>query len=223
MEADAVLSLFDSLWYYPQMLSQVNPNPQIDQNNLVSNSPPQLRRIHTRSKSEELFTTNAISISISSPDSVILKPTCLETILSQKEFQPETPKLKGLNYRKIRKQKRALSKSLSELEFEELKGFMDLGFVFSAEDRADSSLVEIIPGLQRLGQKQEDDAVADHGSGEMSRPRSRPYLSEAWQESDEQLKQPLVKWKIPIRQVNSEVDMKDSLKWWAHTVASAVR
>ncbi|MCL7043829.1 hypothetical protein MKW94_016938 [Papaver nudicaule] len=41
-------------------------------------------------------------------------------------------------------------KSLSDLEFEELKGFMDLGFVFSEEDRNSS----LIPGLQRLGNKE---------------------------------------------------------------------
>ncbi|KAK7265997.1 hypothetical protein RIF29_18635 [Crotalaria pallida] len=54
-----------------------------------------------------------------------------------------SPKKKNNDTRK----KRRGSKSLSDLEFEELKGFVDLGFVFSEEDK-DSSLATIIPGLQ---------------------------------------------------------------------------
>ncbi|KAK6142336.1 hypothetical protein DH2020_022684 [Rehmannia glutinosa] len=43
------------------------------------------------------------------------------------------------------------SRSMSELELEELKGFMDLGFVFSDhEEEMDSRLVSIIPGLQTI-------------------------------------------------------------------------
>ncbi|GFS45552.1 hypothetical protein Acr_00g0096730 [Actinidia rufa] len=60
------------------------------------------------------------------------------------------------------------SKSLSELEFEELKGFMDLDFVFSEEDTG-SRLVSVIPGLQRLGRKAKEEASDDNII-------SRPYL-----------------------------------------------
>ncbi|KAM1105151.1 hypothetical protein ACFX13_013746 [Malus domestica] len=42
-----------------------------------------------------------------------------------------------------RRKKKSESKSLTDLQFEELKGFMDLGFVFSEEDK-DSNLVSII-------------------------------------------------------------------------------
>ncbi|KAL5078496.1 hypothetical protein RYX36_006917, partial [Vicia faba] len=68
------------------------------------------------------------------------------------------------------------SKSLSDLEFEELKGFMDLGFVFSEEDK-DSNLVSIIPGLQRFGKKDEEqeEDVCDESMIQ------RPYLSEDWE------------------------------------------
>ena len=64
------------------------------------------------------------------------------------------------------------SKSWSELEFEELKGFMDLGFVFSEEDK-DSSLVSVVPRLQRLGIKANEEVSDDNII-------SRPYLSESW-------------------------------------------
>ena len=43
------------------------------------------------------------------------------------------------------------SKSLTSLEFEELKVFMDLGFVFFEKDKDYLKLVSILPGLFRLG------------------------------------------------------------------------
>ncbi|KAM2560756.1 hypothetical protein COP2_012763 [Malus domestica] len=62
-----------------------------------------------------------------------------------------------------------------DLQFEELKGFIDLGFVFSEEDK-DSNLVSIIPRLQRLGKK---DDSRDESFDESA--ITRPYLSEAWE------------------------------------------
>ncbi|XP_039169604.1 uncharacterized protein LOC120293883 [Eucalyptus grandis] len=125
-----------------------------------------------------------------------------------------------------RAKRRTLTKSLSELEVEELKGFVDLGFVFLEEDRVDSSLVSIIPGLQRLGNKikdgEEDDEDGDEKltAGE-SVVVARPYLSEAWEWWEEKRKEdPLMNWKVPA--LGNKTDMKESLKWWAHTVASTV-
>ncbi|KAI3465855.1 hypothetical protein Pfo_022518 [Paulownia fortunei] len=120
-----------------------------------------------------------------------------------------------------RRKRRRSSRSLSELEFEELKGFMDLGFLFSDKDK-DSRLVSIIPGLQRLGKNEEKEL--DKGLREVSVPR-RPYLSEAWDvlEDDEKgvIKNPLVDWRIPA--FGDEMELKDHLRSWAHTVASTVR
>ncbi|MCL7032807.1 hypothetical protein MKW94_028789 [Papaver nudicaule] len=123
------------------------------------------------------------------------------------------------------------SKSLSDLEFEELKGFMDLGFVFSEEDK-NSSLVSIIPGLQRLGNKenliteQEEDKsrTLDRAENNKSVSIQRPYLSEAWAVLENKRKEeklPLINWQVP--KLDSEIAMKFHLKNWAHTVASAVR
>ncbi|KAL0442620.1 UNVERIFIED_CONTAM: hypothetical protein Slati_1984700 [Sesamum latifolium] len=217
MEPAAVINLFDSLWSYLQIFKQQptsspdqNPPPQIQHTSPKPRFSSQLT-IHTRSKSDHhlLFPDNAVFLT-SSPNSV-LKPH-LQTVLSDKEISLETPQQfkklprKGL----ISRKKKVLSKSLSELEFEELKGFMDLGFVFSEEDR-ESGLVEIIPGLQRLG--------ADGRKEE----KLRPYLSEAWEVLNRrrEMESPLMKWRVPA--VSNEIDMKDNLKWWAHTVASAVR
>ncbi|KAI4332515.1 hypothetical protein L6164_017418 [Bauhinia variegata] len=92
---------------------------------------------------------------------------------------------------------------------------MDLGFVFSEEDK-DSNLALIIPGLQRLGMNEEEKEGFDKNSA-----IPRPYLSEAWEVLDQKKEKPLGNWRIPS--LSNEVSMKDSLKCWAHAVASAVR
>ncbi|PON96478.1 hypothetical protein TorRG33x02_077510 [Trema orientale] len=142
---------------------------------------------------------------------------------------------KKVNKRRRRKVRNSTSKSLTDLEFEELKGFMDLGFVFTEEECRDSKLVSIIPGLQRLaGKKQSenngqnrgevdgDDQAQDQDIGSLV---SRPYLSEAWDVLDIQRKKeksPLMSLKIPIS--GNEIDMKDHIRFWAHSVAlSTVR
>lgn len=120
------------------------------------------------------------------------------------------------NIKKVVKKKRG-SKSLSELECEELEGFMDLGFVFSEEDK-NSDLVSIIPGLRRLGKKygeQEEDDVCDESVIQ------RPYLSEAWEVYEREKENSLMNWKVPA--MKNEADMKNSLRLWAHNVASMVR
>ncbi|GAB2285437.1 hypothetical protein Dimus_019888 [Dionaea muscipula] len=110
------------------------------------------------------------------------------------------------------------SKSLSDLECEELKGFMDLGFVFSEEDR-DSRLVSIIPGLQRLGGEQGMKIDDAGGEGAKGGDVSRPYLSEAWDVMEQT--HPLMNWRLP--DLSNEVDVKNQLRFWAHSVASSVR
>lgn len=194
--------------------------------------------IHTRSMSDQLGSNLSFTDSFS-PDSDFSAPKLLP-ILSGKEMTEETPRIPSeieeIEHKKKlisrrRAAKKAASKSLSELEFEELKGFMDLGFVFTEEDNNDSRLVEIVPGLQRLGKnkkeeeiKERNDVVQEAGGV------SRPYLSEAWEvmegrrrRKEEEAAAPLMmmKWKIP--DLSNEIGMKDSLKWWAHTVASTVR
>ncbi|XP_057751199.1 uncharacterized protein LOC130969477 [Arachis stenosperma] len=112
------------------------------------------------------------------------------------------------------------SKSLTELEFQELKGFMDLGFVFTEEDR-DSRLVSLIPGLQRLGREENEEQNKNDEIALVS--NSKPYLSEAWDfyEQKEIRNISLFNWRVPV--LGNENDMKHNLKSWAHTVASIVR
>ncbi|KAM3395677.1 hypothetical protein P3S68_004683 [Capsicum galapagoense] len=157
-----------------------------------------------------------------SPISVLIEPK-LQPILSGKEynefqFSSKAPEAVGKN-RKKRKSKN--SKSLSELEFEELKGFMDLGFEFSDKDK-DSRLVTIIPGLRRLGKENEVEEINESGI-------SRPHLSEAWDVWEEEKKMEEKKKKNALKswKINSdfgnEMEVKDQLKLWAHSVASTVR
>lgn len=94
---------------------------------------------------------------------------------------------------------------------------MDLGFVFSEEDK-DSSLVSIIPGLQRLGKKDGEEEIGGVDEAKVS----RPYLSEAWHGLERRKKEDaLMNWRLPA--LRNEMDMKDNLRWWAHTVASTLR
>ena len=91
---------------------------------------------------------------------------------------------------------------MSDLEFEELKGFMDLSFVFSEEDR-NSSLASVVPGLHRLGKKDDEEEEVDEST------IPRPYLSEAWEVLDRKKREnPLINWRISA--LSNETDMKDT-------------
>ncbi|KAL8090864.1 uncharacterized protein LOC141696492 [Apium graveolens] len=233
MDADYFISLFDSCWFGHKSFIKHSTISNIPEESLSihhmiqedSTEPMLLKQpsILIRSKSDQLNNmTSYSSDHCSSPNSVLLAPH-LQTILSGKEVNDEALQEKQLNLtdngvhaklsKNVRRKMRSTSKSLSDLEFEELKGFMDLGFIFSEEDK-DSSLADIIPGLHRLGEKnngQNDDHEV-----------TRPYLSEAWEVMEEEkIIDALNNWRVPAPE--NEIDMKDSLKWWAHTVASAVK
>ncbi|WJX53239.1 hypothetical protein P8452_39258 [Trifolium repens] len=244
MEHESFLNLFNSLWFELNIFNNKNSTSSITstnseenlkdcQKNETSLEQPKLKRIrtvHNRSMSDQSiknFNNDSLS-----PDSVLISSK-LQTILSGKEVtdtedenivQTQTLLPKKNNNNNINKvvKKRRESKSLSDLEFEELKGFMDLGFVFSEEDK-DSSLVEIIPGLQRLGKKNEETEEEEEKDYDYDESVvQRPYLSEAWEVYEWRKKdKPLMNWKVPA--LNNEIDMKNSLRLWAHTVASTVR
>ncbi|KAK8648405.1 hypothetical protein V6N13_129158 [Hibiscus sabdariffa] len=101
--------------------------------------------------------------------------------------------------------KRMLQKSHSDLAFQELQGFKDLGFTFDDEDLS-PDVVNILPGLQgtKIDEPKQDRV-------------RKPYLSEAW----------LVQGPappLPARVTkNSAEDMKEQIKFWARAVATNVR
>jgi hypothetical protein len=198
-----------------------------------------------RAMSDETMMTSSskTSLFVSSSDDLFLSPRSvlnvksspgkLQTILSGKEVnefstaERERVLLKKSEKEEERRKKQRnvrtrRGKSMSDLEYEELKGFMDLGFVFSEEDQQDSNLVSILPGLQRLVKK--DDGVVVEVVTEENRAAGRPYLSEAWdvcggRKGKRQIT-PEIKWRAPA--IN-EVELKDHLKNWAHAVASTIR
>ncbi|CAA2998586.1 Hypothetical predicted protein [Olea europaea subsp. europaea] len=246
--AETVLNLLDSYWFEYGIFS---PKPSLCKVRtdpfLEVDAKPKLNRIKTlmkKSSSDQFLSSKDCSNSSdsSSPNSVLVPK--LQTILSRKEveeFKQKKPSRTEEN-RKCRRKKNS-SRSLSELEFEELKGFMDLGFVFSDEDKdsnlgfmdlgfvfsdedKDSNLVSIIPGLQRLGAKGDGklDGKWEEKGMEKSVKVSRPYLSEAWDvlEDEKRMKNRLmIDWRIP--DFGNEMELKDHLRFWAHTVASTVR
>ncbi|KAJ6979297.1 hypothetical protein NC653_027450 [Populus alba x Populus x berolinensis] len=223
MEATEALELFDSYWFgmetfkkQPILPKSSSLEANLDHENQEKALKPEISRLPatiTRSMSEDLCSNTTFSFGFSFYSDSVLHAPKLHTIFSGEGFTEEeysTPTEKKVTRRRGKKVK---SKSLSELEYEELKGFTDLGFVFSEEDK-DSKLASIIPGLQRLGKQHEDETVLDEPTV------SRPYLSEAWEVQEQRMKEePLMNWAIPA--LSNEIDMKDNLRWWAHTVASA--
>ncbi|XP_027162491.1 uncharacterized protein LOC113763013 [Coffea eugenioides] len=252
MEGEEVIALFDFCWFNQEIFKKSSSSPtssslkkspdhQIGEDSPKAEFSSQLLSIHPRSNSDYMMSSKTSTNSgLFSPDSVlyVLSASQLEIVLSGTEGEaefpgtPESRKVKTDDNEKKKKKrkkrrksndklKKGLSKSLSELEFEELKGFMDLGFVFSEEDKNDSSLVEIIPGLQRLG-REKDVGEQRRNSAPDESSVTRPYLSEAWEVLDRRNREnPLMNWKVPA--VSNETGMKNSLKWWAHVVASTVR
>lgn len=122
-------------------------------------------------------------------------------------------------------------KSLWELEFEEVKGFMDLGFTFKKGNLC-PRMISLLPGLQRINrQKKEqensesdeaskddvDQYIEDEEDNEVNKGVMRPYLSEAWLINRPD--SPLLNLRMP----RVSKDMKSHLKFWARTVASVIQ
>ncbi|KAJ9690735.1 hypothetical protein PVL29_013075 [Vitis rotundifolia] len=230
MDAEEVLKLFDSCWFnleiFKEQPSSSSSMANTDQQIQEEPSKPVLSRSqtrHIRSISDQLSYATSFNPGSFSPDTVLepkLQPIPSGKEIREEENSTETRAGKASSKRVAlaggRRRTKGMSKSLSDLEFDELKGFIDLGFVFSEEDK-DSSLVSIIPGLHRLGKK---DGEEENTVDESAIPR--PYLSEAWEVFDRRKKEnPSINWRVPA--LSSETDMKDSLRSWAHTVASSVR
>ncbi|GMJ03015.1 hypothetical protein HRI_003970700 [Hibiscus trionum] len=118
-------------------------------------------------------------------------------------------------------------RSLKDLELEEVKGFMDLGFIFTKE-HLNPTMIHVVPGLLRLGfpkriksTEQDDELQKDDGTEQEEKKRVviRPYLSEAW--LIKRPDSPLLNLRVP--RVSAAADMKKHLKFWARTVASVVQ
>lgn len=222
MAAEQVLQLYDSYWFELQIFTnkQTKSLPTtipvvVGQNQHQSQelNPSRILSLDVRSQSLHCLCseTSFSPASPPSPNSVIVPPKGKEE--THDEIKSPMRRKKGEKQRRNKKG----SRSLSNLEFEELKGFMDLGFVFCEEDK-DSSLVSILPGLQRYGTKGGEEVSDDTHQHKVS----RPYLSEAWGVSDQtKVTNPLRKWRFPAP--HGGIDMKNHLRVWARSVASTVK
>ncbi|KAI3927610.1 hypothetical protein MKX01_026543 [Papaver californicum] len=248
MDAEGVLTLLDHYWFNLEIITK-KPSlthlktPISPPQNQTEPLKPEISRVlsrHIRSHSDQ-FTSklNPVITDFDSPKSFLLSHR-LQTILSVKrvsevEEEEEPHFIDDIIYKKRKnmmmmgmgmgmgmrgRKNRGSSKSLSDLEFDELQGFMDLGFKFSEEDKNSLTLISFVPGLQRFGKKDNGDNTENHEGVLIS----RPYISEAWDVLDRRRKQettPLINFKVP--NLGSDIDMKDQLKCWAHTIASTVR
>ncbi|KAK3012647.1 hypothetical protein RJ639_009192 [Escallonia herrerae] len=231
MEPEDVLNLFESYWFehgiFTDKHSTLPTANSVHQNHEELEEPKlsQLQTLRVRSQSDRCLSSDtSFSPSSPSPNSVTVSRK-LQTIVSGKEvkefFHPvakqeeiDVPFKRKADDR--RRRNKGGSKSLSDLEFEELKGFMDLGFVFS-EEVPDPSLVSIVPGLQRLGKR------AGEEVNDVQHAVSRPYLSEAWSVLDQTKVNynAFIDRRVPA--LGNQIDMKDQIRIWAHSVASAVK
>ncbi|KAK1404875.1 hypothetical protein POM88_004480 [Heracleum sosnowskyi] len=216
-----LLHLFDSLWF------ENNLNPPFVCKVEDDNDQPKLARILTFDDQEHdhdksiLITTSQESLSsgdmdtLFSPNSVLMRSPAaakLETILSGKESS-ESVKEKQvnnssekINTTRKRRKKRTGKGGLSD---------------------KNSSLVKIIPGLQRFGEGEKEKEKEKNSSHNADTTLiKRPYLSQAWEITEYKRKVPAarkLKWKINAAVLDNEMDMKHQLRFWAQSVASAVK
>ncbi|KAJ4981005.1 hypothetical protein NE237_031842 [Protea cynaroides] len=227
VKAEEVPKSFNSCWPGHEISTEKQPStsPPTDVVHELQRETPKpgisgLPTVLVRSQSDDMSLNTSFKSDSLSPKSVLITAK-LQPILSGKEAvgvaesNTRQEKIERPVKKKRGMRRMSSTKSISDLESEELKGFMDLGFVFSEEDR-DSSLVSIIPGLKRLGMKSgEKETTVDESA------IRRPYLSEAWDVLYRREENPLMNWRIPA--FCNEIDMKVHLKSWARTVASTVR
>lgn len=102
-------------------------------------------------------------------------------------------------------------KSSSDLEWIEVQGFKDLGFVFDKEELR-GNLADVLPGLRDEANKTKSPRRSSVDKGIVR----RPYLSEAWQHVQRSAPPALIR-------VQSAAEMKDQLRMWAQAVACNVR
>lgn len=135
-------------------------------------------------------------------------------------------------WRKHAKLEKSMScRTLGELELDEVKGFMDLGFTFNKEC-IDQKMISVVPGLQRfcllqnkqhysqsqiMASTKENDEIIE--VCEEKRDIMRPYLSEAW--LIKRPDSPLLNMKIP--KSCSASNMKKHIRFWAKIVASEIQ
>lgn len=145
-----------------------------------------------------------------------IRPRNLKTVergkhlrVSLVDGQLPQPALKVLGTKKAQ---RKSSKSMTALEFDELQGFMDLGFHFSQDDLT-PRIVSMFPALRY--KFEEDGGSKQNLKTIVTKPSQSSVATWLVQRSAA----PLHPWQVPA----TSEDMKEHLKFWARAVASTVR
>ncbi|XP_022983601.1 uncharacterized protein LOC111482158 isoform X2 [Cucurbita maxima] len=202
-----LVSAMDRLWHHQIILSSPHPSPShLHPTFPFSNFPSSL-------SSDRIFLddTSLVSQEDDSNDGDKYKQDGKEEAMEESLTDPEFTMRKKLN--------KAMScKSLGELEMEEVKGFMDLGFQFRTENLS-PQMVKLVPGLQRFKTRMDKQNLEDDDDDDKKRDIARPYLSEAW--TINRPNSPLLTLRMP--KVSSTSDMKKRLKSWARTVAIEIQ
>ncbi|KAF8042564.1 hypothetical protein BT93_A1025 [Corymbia citriodora subsp. variegata] len=152
-----------------------------------------------------------------------IRPTRVTNLIASRarrsySSSPSAKKRPRKQFSEAKKLLKSMScRSFEELEMKEVKGFMDLGFIFKKEHLS-PRMVSVIPGLQRLGQDASIQKSTENDE-EGKREIMRPYLSEAW--LIKRPDSPLLNLRMP--QAYAASDMKKHLRSWARTVASEIQ
>jgi hypothetical protein len=108
------------------------------------------------------------------------------------------------------------TRSLTELEYDELRGWSDLGFKVSKDDLT-PEVVSMLPGLKILGSEDGLQPLR------ISSPRVRVYSPKHGMWIPRRPESPVLNLHMPAAIGEGGVDMKSQLKFWARAVASTVR
>ncbi|KAK6942830.1 hypothetical protein RJ641_028207 [Dillenia turbinata] len=249
----SLLGVMDRLWFHQiilfseptSLLSKNLQSPELVSQNVLQNDPSPDTDTDTDPDPEtDPSPTTTIKQSIEADNErkevkEKERPTRANQVTSKARSQSSSPskqkRPKTTNLRFSNSMILPQTKSPWELELEEVKGFMDLGFTFKKEHLS-PRMMSVVPGLQRLNKGYDindlqnrsiDDATAsseecdcevvstdDDEIEEEMRGVTRPYLSEAWSSS------PLLNLRIP--RVSTAADMKKHLRFWARTVATVI-
>ncbi|XP_057984179.1 uncharacterized protein LOC131168615 [Malania oleifera] len=208
-----LIAAMDRLWFHHIILFQ-------EPISLLSSKPLKLPSKISESLQEE--DEEAILSQSSSPAIPEKKrrrrPTSLNLPTRKTRSLSSSPSADQSHRRNLRTRTLQKTMSLQELELEEVKGFMDLGFKFHKEQLS-PRMASVLPGLLRLEGCKNTISTSDEEVEEEQRCRIvRPYLSEAW--LIKRPNSPLLNMRVPTS--SSSADMKRHLRCWARTVASVV-
>lgn len=246
----SVLEAMDCLWF-DKFVSCSVPSSVVIHRTLKTPMPISETLQYSSSNTSELslpeqeISSTASSISIPSEDDcsnqhdsvenkeVILnlkQPTRLINPMAARSRARKNQRLRSYRGSVMRLQKTMSCKTLAELELEEVKGFIDLGFNFSKENLS-PRMMSVVPGLQRIGSWDIDhdegrngmipngDEFVEEQEEEEERGVMRPYLSEAWIANGPESSMV----NITLPRVSAAGDMKKTIRCWARTVASVIR